>query len=104
MPGDPRTSADPEVADLGDATPDLAWVTSVVWGASAETSLVGRASAGSSTAGTTFLALPNARHPHLLVPVDSPEVARRALQSYTDARRRIRAGSAILAAVIGARL
>jgi hypothetical protein len=75
---------------------DLAWVNEILWGIPVETTVGGAERRRESTTLATFVALPSARHPHLLVPYESREVAGRALQNYTDARRRIRAGTALL--------
>jgi hypothetical protein len=63
-----------------------------------ETAIRGRGHSGESERLATCVALPSAKHPHLLVVDDSREVARRALETYTDARRRVRAAAALLAA------
>jgi hypothetical protein len=75
--------------------PDLAWVNGILWGVPVETT-IGLGVPDSLTL-ARFVALPNARRPHLLVP-DEPHLAQRALQGHTDARRRIRAATTVLAA------
>src|SRR5918911_4649233 len=78
---------------------DLAWVTEILWGVPVDVAAGEHAAAAPENL-AAFVAIPSARHPHLLVPFRSREAAARALRSYTDARRRVRAGAAALGTAI----
>jgi hypothetical protein len=80
----------------GDLEDDIGWVTNILWGTPVETTIGARAQEDGGEALGTFVALLSAEHPHLLLPYSSRQVAGRALQHYTDARRRIRAATALL--------
>jgi hypothetical protein len=81
---------------------DIAWINEILWGVPVETTVGGGGDTRESGTLATFMALPSAKHPHLLVPYESRNAASRALQNYTDARLRIRAGAAILGAGLSA--
>jgi hypothetical protein len=84
--------------------PDIAWVNEILWGVPVETVVGGAERVRDAATLGSFIALPSATHPHLLVPDESRVIVRRALESYTDARRRIRAAAGLLAAGAGAGL
>src|SRR5687767_8874636 len=93
----------PEAAETalpprGNPHDDIGWVTNILWGMPVETTIGMQARANQGETLGTFVALPNAERPHLLVPYSSRQVAGRALQHHTDARRRIRAATALLGA------
>jgi hypothetical protein len=81
-----------------DPHPEIAWINEILWGVPVETTVGPVERADESNAVATFVALPSAKHPHLLVLDESREVAHRALWSYTDVRRRVRAATALLGA------
>jgi hypothetical protein len=95
----PAAARTPDVRDdtstRADSNDDLAWVANILWGIPLATTIGPPARQGNADALDTFVALPSAKHPHLLLP-SSRVVAGRALQHYTDARRSIRAATAIL--------
>ena len=75
---------------------DLAWVNELLWGSQVGVTVGKPPGSTPSETVAEFVALPNARQAHLLVPVDSPPAARQALRNYNDARRAIRGGAAVL--------
>jgi hypothetical protein len=103
-PAGPTQRARTSPRGAGDPHADIAWINEILWGVSADATIGRTGEADESTTVATFVALPSARHPHLLVPAASHPAARRALRSYTDPRRRVRVATALLAAGAHVRL
>jgi hypothetical protein len=87
-------------ATTGDS--DIAWVNEVLWGVPVDVA-IGAAERGHRAVRLAeFVAVPSASRPHLLVPLNSRRAAERALETYTDARRTVRAGAPLLALAVRA--